>query len=211
MKPLKPLIVIALLVATIIVAFAIPRPHYKSPDIIPTLDIPIYMGDWRGRDISKQFNLNDERYKFIGNVFANMYSNYLGEGLILLILDAGNFHNPKVCMGASGYTSKDLPDTEFKTPYNTVRAHTVYFEKGDEGTLIIYWICINKKIVDWNTQKLIQLWYSLFNKEKVGLMVRLDISTNKDRIQSSVSVAKEFIADLSKSLPREKCEYVFGK
>jgi len=211
MKPSKTLLVAILLLSTAIIAFALPKPIYKSLNILPTLEIPSSINGLRSYDISGQFDVNDERYKFVGDIFATMYENYTGEKLVLIVLDAGNFHNPKVCMGASGYSSKELPDVEFITSYNRINAHNIYFEKGNEGNLIIYWICINKKIVDWNSQKLIQLWHSIFNKEKAGLMIRLDVPTTKDNIQNSINFAREFITNLSKSLPREKAKYIFGQ
>jgi len=207
----KCLIVTALLLATIAICFGLPKPRYQSPDILPTLDVPLRMKDWRGRDVSGEFNPKDARYNFISNIFARVYANYLDESLLLLILDAGNFHNPKVCFGSSGYKAVDLPDTEFKTSYSSFKANTVYFQKGDEGLLIIYWICINKKVVDWTRQKMIQLWYSMFNKEKVGLMVRFELRATKEKIPSAIRVAREFVAELDSALSKEQAEYIFGK
>lgn len=211
MNSKKLIIVSVLLVIAIIASFTVPKTKYKSISIIPSLKIPLELKDWNGKDISQDFNTKDKRYDFISEVFAHAYRSDIGENILLLILDAGNFHNPKVCMGGAGYSAKDMPDTEFKTTRGTFKASTVFFEKKDEGMLIIYWISINKKLTDWTGQKLLQLFYSMFNKEKVGLMIRLDIPTRKDHIRSSVSAAKDLVYKLSESIPRDQAEYLFGK
>jgi EpsI family protein len=205
------IIAAVLLIVAIIASFAPPKTKYKSVSIIPALNIPLEMKEWQGKDISRQFNTKDEKYNFISEVSAHAYRSSIGENILLLILDAGNFHNPKICMGGAGYTATDLPDTEFRTPRGAFKAHTIFFEKKDEGMLIIYWISINKRLTDWAGQKFLQLFYSMFNKDKVGLMVRLDIPTTESHIQGSVSAAKEFVSELSKNMPQDQSEYLFGK
>ena len=84
---------ITLLLATIVIAFGLPKPRYKSPEIISQLDIPTAMGDWHSEDVSEQLNLQkDDRYAFISDVFARQYSSLFGGRLLFLVLDAGNFH-----------------------------------------------------------------------------------------------------------------------
>jgi len=200
-----------LLTIAIIISFAPPRAKYKSISIMPSLNIPLELKDWQGKDISAQFNIKDERYNFISEVSAHAYRSPLGESILLLMLDAGNFHNPKLCMEAAGYTSTDLPDVKFKTTEGSFKAHAVFFENKKEGMLIIYWISIDKRLMDWTGQKFLQLFYSMFNKDKVGLMIRLDIPTRKNNIQGSISAAKEFVSELSEVMPREQSEYLFGK
>lgn len=208
----KPPLVILILLITIAVTFGLPRNKYKAPDIVSTLNIPVIIDGWRGSDIAQQLNLKDERYNFIGEVFARVYENKYREKLLLLILNAGNFHHPKVCFGSSGFKAKELPDLELQLKnHNNIRAKALYVERSGEGYLLVYWICINKDIVDWTEQKLKQLWYSLFNKEKVGLMVRLDIPASENNIDSSLRLAKEFVGELIQALPQEQKEYLFGK
>lgn len=207
----RSIFIIILLLCATAVSFGLPKPRYKSPEIISKLDIPYRIFGWNGKDISQKLNLNDLRFNFISEIFIRSYINKYGENLILLILDAGNFHNPKVCLGGSGYTARDLPDTEFRINNRAFKAHTVYFEKGKEGIVVIYWICINKKVVDWTRQKIIQLWYSLFNKEKIGLMVRLEVSASPTGTESAVKTAQRFISEISSKIPAEQAEYIFGK
>lgn len=203
---------IVVLLATILICFALPKPKYQSPDIIGTLDIPTSMRDWRSKNMAQELNLKqDDRYAFISEVFARLYGNRYGESLLFLVLDAGNFHHPKVCFGSSGFKIQELDDTEFSAGDRTFKAKTLLARKGPGGFVVIYWMVINKQRVGWTEQKFQQLWYQLFNKEKIGVMGRLDIPVEGDNTQPAINLAQEFIRDLSRSLPEDDAEYMFGK
>jgi len=208
----KQLITILLLSITIAVSFCLPKHKYTSPKIIPELKIPQNInGWWYGIDVSKKLNIQDERYNFVSDVFASIYADKYKDSLLFIILDAGNFHHPKVCFSSSGYKIKEIPQTTFKISGREFKPNILYAQKGNESLLIIYWICIDKKIVNWAEQKLNQLWFSLFNKQKTGLMIRLDIPTQENKIPDSISTAKEFLNDLIKNLPKEQADYIFGE
>jgi len=78
--------------------------------------------------------------------------------------------------------------------------------------VIIYWLCINQKLVSWTEQKVQELFYSLMNKQKTGLMVRIDvpISREADRPQA-VKLAQDFVNALSKQLSPQDLIYIFGR
>ena len=67
----------------------------------------------------------------------------------------------------------------------------------------------NKK-VDWTEQKIRQFWFSLLNKEKTGLMVRMDIPVSEGNEEAAVRLAQRFIADLSDKMSDKDRGYVFG-
>ncbi len=208
----KQLITIIFLILTLAISFCLPKHKYTSPKIIPELTIPQNInGWWHGNDVSKKLNLQDERYNFVSDVFASIYTNKYRENLLFIILDAGNFHHPKVCFGSSGYKIKEIPQPTFKISGREFKPNILYAQKTGEGLLLIYWICIDKKIVNWAEQKFSQLWFSLFNKQKTGLMIRLDIPTRENNIPGSISMAEEFLNDLVKNLPQEQADYIFGK
>ncbi len=201
-----------LLLGAIAASFALPKTKYKSPDILSKLDIPFRFSGWQGKDAGNLFNPAELRSNFISNIFARIYANQDKESLLLLILDAGNFHNPKVCSRGEGNTITDLPNLELRTKDHTFQAQAIYVQKGnDAGTVLIYWICINKKLVNWTGQKIMQLLYSMFNKEKIGLMVRLDINTRKENLNSAYELARKFVSDISSKISPEQAEYIFGK
>src|SRR5574337_1009000 len=190
-------VVIALLLTAIICCFGFPRTKYVSMNVLSQLKIPFEFNDWQGRDVEQEWNFEDEKYRFINQALDREYAKVDGKNLFLLVLDAGNFHNPKVCSHSAGFRIRELSDQEFHVLNRAFRAHCLYIEKNAEGFLIIYWICIDKDIVDWTSQKIKQLWFSLVNKKRAGLMIRLDIPTKEDNIDDATKMTKEFIANLS--------------
>lgn len=75
----------------------------------------------------------------------------------------------------------------------------------------MFWMCIDKKSVNWTEQKFTQLWHSLFNKKQVGLMTRLDIPVANAQVNDAVAFGQKFIKDLSIEMPVEQQEWIFGK
>lgn len=215
----KAAIVIILVILTMLVSFVLPKPKYTSPDVLSQLNIPESFDSWRSRDISNEINTDGDIYNFVSRIFARQYARSIYyslldkdvEVLTLLILDAGNFHNPKVCYGSSGYKITELDDMELAAGSKKFEAHALSMEKGGEGLVMIYWICIDKKIVGWAGQKALELWTSLLRDKKAGLMVRLDIPARKGNPETSLRIAQEFIKDLSINLTPEQSEYLFGK
>lgn len=204
---------IILLLAAILICFALPKPKYESPDIIGTLDIPHAMRDWRSKDMARELDLEgDDRYKFISNVFARLYGNRYGESLLFLIADVNNFHPPKVCFRSSGFKIKDLGETELKLAQRTLRINAIYAGKKDSGFLVISWLVIDKHLMSSFVQGEIHQFFSnLFNKERTGLMIRLDIPTANDNIEGSLLLARKFLYDLETRLSPFDREYLFGR
>ncbi len=215
----KAAITIILITATILVSFALPKPKYISPDVLFKLTIPESFDGWRSRNIANEINIGGGIYNFVSRVFARQYIrpvhySLLGKGVedvAFLILDAGNFHNPKVCYGSSGYMVKELPDIELNANGREFKASAVFFGKPGRGVVITYWIVIDKKQADWTRQKLIELWSSLFGKKKVGFMCRLDIPAAADMTDKAVKTAQTFISAIAPLIPAEQAEYLFGK
>lgn len=211
MKRLKFIIIIAALLITGFVCFALPKPKNESLNILPSMKIPESMKYWRSIDVSSRLNLQDSIYNFVSGVIARQYVSDLGDSLLLLVLDAGNFHHPKVCFKGSGFLPRPIDDIEMNAAGRKFKAHALFMGKGKESTLVVYWITINGKSVDWTEQKIKQLFYSMLNKKKIGLMGRLDIPARENNIESAVKLAQSFIRDLSQHLPAEQADYLFGK
>ncbi|MFA5339239.1 MAG: exosortase C-terminal domain/associated protein EpsI [Candidatus Omnitrophota bacterium] len=219
MKSSKAIIVITLIGLTMLVSFALPRPKYESPDILSKLEIPASFGAWRSRDASSQVQTGGDVYNFVSRVFAREYARpaYISlldkgyEGLLFLILGAGNFHNPKVCYGSSGYKTTDLPDIEFDANGHRFKASAVFFDRPGKSVVITYWIVIDKKQAGWGQQKIIELWSSLLGKKKAGFMCRIDIPATADTTDKAVNLAKSFISAIAPFIPQDQAEYLFGK
>lgn len=209
-KKLKPFIAIILLISTIIYCFAFPKIKYTSMDIFSQLEIPYEIDMWKGMDTEQEWKLEGEEYNYISQMLEREYIHENNKNLFLLLLNAGNFHNPKVCYNGAGFKVRELEDTEVRVLDRIFKAHTLYAQNDTEGYLLVYWICIDKNIIDWTKQKIKQLWYSFSHEKSLGLMIRLDIPSNEYNINDSVVLAKEFITDLSKAMRPEAVQYIFG-
>jgi len=205
-------ITIFLLLVTILICFGLPKPKYISPDILGKLNIPYSLNEWRSEDASDSINQRaDDRYNFISDIFARVYGTRAGDSLLFIILDAGNFHHPKICFGSSGYKIKELEDTQFDISNGKFKAKTILALRDDVGFVLVYWMVINEKRVDWTEQKIKQFWFSLLNKEKQGLMMRLDIPVTDGNPTAAISLAQKFIADISYKMSVEDQAYIFGR
>ncbi len=214
MDKTKVIIVIIILSLTLIAAYAIPRAQYEGTGFISQLSIPLTIADWSGRDIKESLNLDFDKNwnKFISEAMIYDYVNPDGQRLVFIMLDAGNFHHPNVCFTAAGYEIEELGTTEFNIQGRAISAQTLFTTKENEKNVSFYWIIIDKKIADnWIEQKIKQLYFSLFNRQRVGLMVRFDIPVRKEQLREATLIAKEFINELVKVLPPEQSQFVFGE
>lgn len=210
----KTWIVFILLLCSVVISYSIPRATYVGSDIISKIDVPLKINEWQGKDVSDQLKLDItiDTNKFISETKIIQYINNQGDKLNFIILDAGNFHHPNVCFTAAGYEIKELDDTKFTLSGRTIQAKTLYTSKNQESAVSLYWIIIDKKITyNWIEQKIKQLYFSMFNKKRIGLMVRFDITTDSDNTDKAINTAKQFILGLNQSLSPEKAEYIFGK
>lgn len=207
------IVVIIMLAAAATVSFLLPKPKYESPEVISRLNLPMRFSGWHGRDISSKLDPNDPRYNFISEVMARIYANKYGESVLCIILDAANFHNPKACFGGSGFQARDVGNVQLFDK-GGLNGHMVFFSKGNDSgnsVLVIYWMCVNKEPVDWGRQKFLELWYSVFHRQKIGVMVRLDVPTREERIDNALKLAREFLSSARAAMPEEMSGYVFGE
>lgn len=207
----KEWITIVLLLSATIYCFGFPKAKkYEGLNMLSQFTIPLEFNGWQGKNMEQDWSIEDETYNFIGQAMDREYVNRDGRNLFLLVLDAGDFHNPKICAHSSGFTVKELNDIEFLILNRTVRAHSLYVEKNAEGFLTIYWMCIDKDIVDWTEQKIKQLWFSLIDKKRAGLMIRLDVPVKEVGIEDAFRLAKEFLVDFSQAIPLDQVGYILG-
>lgn len=207
----KPLLIIIFLVAALAFAYGTPRPKYQSTEILKTITLPDKIGQWKGEDVKQQVNLGQNQYFFIDDIKTKKYVNTEGMTIYFTLLDAGNFHHPRLCFSGAGYTPQDLPDTYFETYNAKFSAPTLFFKKTGQDTLVVYWLCINGERMDWTGQKFKEFWFTLWGKKKTGFTVRLDIPVTEQNIKPALIYAQDLVKTLSRGMPREKAEYIFGK
>lgn len=204
-------VIIVLLLFAIIYSFSSSKAKYVGKNVFHQLNIPYDIGDWKGRDTLDELNLDKDTYRFIDQVIDREYVNINGDSFFFTVLDAGNFHSPKVCCRGQGFNIRDLGIKELRISDSVIEANNIFVNNKNDGFLLIYWMCIDKKIVDWTEQKIKQLWYSLINKKRAGLMVRIDIPCNESGINEALISANEFLLTLKEMLPLKKAEFIFGK
>jgi len=213
MKKIKFIIVLTILSLSIFARHVIPVAHYKSTDFIKNIKLPSTVGNWTGKDISTQLDLDFDKdwNKFISQYLIYEYTSIAGKKITFILLDAGNFHDPKVCFTASGFKITELEKTDLTVSDRNIKAHALFTHKEMASSLSLYWIIIDKKIVDsWMAQKISQFFYSLFNRQRVGLMVRFDIPSEKDNMQENVLLIQDFINRLIHTLPTDQAIYITG-
>ena len=209
-KEIKLYVVICLLIGAAIYSFAFPKPKYKGINSFSELAIPYTIKDWQGTDVVLKENLNETKYNFINQVFKRKYINKENK-IYLTLLNAGNFHNPKVCSSSAGFEIKEVDNISFNMSNRTFKIDCLYAKNSSYGYLICYWICIDKNIVGWTKQKIIELYYTLINKNKMGLMIRLDVPCKEENIVEASMLVKMFVEDLFQSIPMVQAEYLFGR
>ena len=195
-----------------------PQAKYEGKGVVLSVmeSVPASFGRWRGQDISVKIDDENPVYNFLSEAFARFYvDRYLpSKGVFFLLVDAGNFHHPKVCMRAGGVQTESLAPRIIKVgdEDKEIQVHLVLTEEEKRDSLIVYWICIDKKVIQqWIDQKVHQFFYSLFNKKSVGLMVRADIDCSREDIDEGVEYAEKFFSDMYQALPEESREYLFGE
>jgi EpsI family protein len=209
----KTIIVIFLLISTVLLSYIIPETKYTGTKFISELKIPLTFPGWSGKDVTGTLNINYEEstFNFINDALAHLYLNNAGKSLYFIILDAGNLHNPKSCFTSAGYKIKELEDTEFIISNHNFKAHTLFTQTGKDSFLSFYWIVVDKHIANqWIEQKLKQLYFSLFNAKRVGLMMRIDIPAKDNEIKEVDALARQFIEKLNQALSPEQADYIFG-
>lgn len=214
MNKSKAIIIIVLLSLTLIATLSIPRARYVGTGFISKLSLPVSINNWKGKDITDSLDLDFDKNwnKFISESLIYEYINDAGDRLNFIILDAGNFHHPNVCFTASGFEIEELADTEFNITDRHIKAHTLFTTKSNKESISFYWIIIDKIIVEsWVKQKMKQLYFSLFNRQRVGLMVRIDVPAKERNIQEAILIAEEFLNKLFNVLPPEQSQFIFGE
>ena len=211
MKNIKYILAASLIGIAILIAFALPKPKYQGINILKQINIPKAFGQWTSKDVSQTLNINDQRFNFISGILARAYTRSDGASLLLLILDAGNFHNPKVCFGSSGYKITELEDQKIEACGRSIKATTLFADKSQEGYVLMYWLCIDKQITSWTGQKTKELFTSITGKKKAGLMVRLDIPVNPQSPESSVTLGQQFLTEFSTHLSQQDLTFIFRK
>ncbi|HQP91722.1 MAG TPA: EpsI family protein [Candidatus Omnitrophota bacterium] len=194
----------------ITLSYGFPKPKYESSEILKKIHIPKQFEGWESKDISHKIDRKSKQYNFIGDIIARVYRNKYGEELLFLALDAGNFHNPKVCYSSSGFKIIESENIQIKAGKRTINAQTLFAEKKKESFLLSYWLVIDKKPATWAQQKAIELWSSFINSKKAGFMIRVEVPTSKYGIKEAKKLIGQFFSEFLTQMDHKDAEYFFG-
>ena len=212
MRKSKQLAVILFFVIAIFVSFSIPMKKEKKTDTLSSLHIPHTVEDWKGENISDSYmDLKDQKYNFVDGVFAARYVNPLNDALTFSITEAGHFHNPLVCFKGSGFEMRKFSDTEISVCGKKLKVYLSQAFKDGEGYITIYWLCVDKKNLNWWGQMTNLLWNSLLNKPAASFMVRLDLAVKEVDAEKGRTQLLAFIEGLASRIPESDRDFIFGR
>ena len=205
------LFVSLLLLCTLFFSFAVPKTKYENPGLVKQIALPERLKNWQSRNVAKELNLTDARYNFASNIWARVYGTQDAQSLLFLIVDSDNFHPPKACFQSSGFQIHELDDILLTLPAQRIYTKAIFAEKNGNGFLVLYWTCVNKQAgSDLLKGDVEQFWFNLLNKNRAGLMIRLDIPATKESLAQGRELAQKFLNDLAAGLNEAQAEYIFG-
>ncbi len=212
MKKNRQLAVILFLVIAIVISYSIPVKKERPPDTLSSLHIPHTVEDWKGENISDTYmDLKDQKYNFVDGVFAARYLNSANDEVTFSITEAAHFHNPLICYKASGYEMKIISDAGMTVSGKKLKVYLCHAFKDGEGYITLYWLCVDKKNLNWWGQMTNLLWTSLLNKPAVSFMVRLDLAVKEADAEKGTAQLKSFMEGLASRIPEADREFIFGK
>lgn len=211
---IKSIIVIALfiVVAFFVMFYKVERVEQKAKVSLDS--IPVEIGEWQM--VSEKTDMNPSTSEFLNDVLFRTYKRVDGKTIIIAIAYGAdqkqNFsiHVPEGCYRAAGsdvtsldvVSHPDIPGLELK------RLLIMDREKAEP---MQYWIVLNGKVITNHFERKIkQVYYSLFNVQAGGVLVRVSsISDNKD-YQKDYEIQKSFILSMYKTLNPELRRLLFG-
>lgn len=196
------------------ITYVLPKPQYENSDVISRLDIPTRLYNWRSQDMSQAIiqDNKDDRYKFISDIFARAYGTKYNESLLFLVLNVNNFHPPQDCFTSSGYKVSKMNNLDVGLTTKKLSTYAFLATKADQSFLVVYWTVIDRELIEnWTYGEFKQMMMNVLNKDRAGLMMRLDILVENGDIQKALKLGERFIQDLEKEFPIVQKEYLFGQ
>lgn len=183
---------------------------YQAAGIFQKLDLPRQIDGWNGQEVKQDLQLGQGLFSYIGAYQMLKYKHQDGRIIFVTLMDAGNFHHPKLCFKGSGYVAQEHANTLLNLQHKTMSVETTFFKKPRENTLVIYWLTVNQHHVNWTEQKAWDLLFRLLGKKREGLIVRIDVLTGSQGVNQSIEAVKDFTRSLSEHVDENTRLYLFG-
>ena len=177
--------------------------------------IPEEVGGWQM--IDEQTSMGTSASEFLNDVLFRTYKREDGKTIILAIAYGAdqkqNFsiHVPEGCYRAAGsdvtsigvVNDADIPGLELKR---------LLIRDKEKTEPMQYWIVLNGRVITSHFERKIkQVYYSLFNVQAGGVLVRVSSLSNDKEFQKDYEIQRSFITDLYKTLDPELRRLLFGE
>jgi len=176
--------------------------------------IPEEIGGWQM--IDEQTSMGTSASEFLNDVLFRTYKREDGKTIILAIAYGAdqkqNFsiHVPEGCYRAAGsdvtsigvVNDADIPGLELKR---------LLIRDKEKTEPMQYWIVLNGRVITSHFERKIkQVYYSLFNVQAGGVLVRVSSLSNDKEFQKDYEIQRSFINELYKTVDPELKNLLFG-
>jgi EpsI family protein len=176
--------------------------------------IPEEIGGWQM--VEQQTSMGTSASEFLNDVLFRSYKRGDGKTIILAIAYGAdqkqNFsiHVPEGCYRAAGsdvtsigvVNDADIQGLELKR---------LLIKDKEKTEPMQYWIVLNGRVITSHFERKIkQVYYSLFNVQAGGVLVRVSSLSNDKDFQNDYEIQRSFINDLYKTVDPELRSLLFG-
>jgi EpsI family protein len=204
-------IVLFIAVAALVMFYKVERVTQTST--INLNAIPEEIGEWQMLGQQTEMGKSSE---FLNDVLFRTYQRGDGKAIILAIAYGAdqkqNFsiHVPEGCYRAAGsdvtsigvVNDADVPGLELKR---------LLVKDKEKTEPMQYWIVLNGRVITSHFERKIkQVYYSLFNVQAGGVLVRVSSLSNDKDFQKDYEIQRSFINDLYKTVDPELRRLLFG-
>jgi EpsI family protein len=211
---IKFILVIVLFIAAAAFVMFYKVERVTQASTINLAEIPEEMGEWQM--LEQQTDMKKSSSEFLNDVLFRTYQR--GDGKIIMLAIAygadqkQNFsiHVPEGCYRAAGsdVTSMGVVNDEDITGLELKRLLIKDKEKTEP---MQYWIILNGKVITSHFErKLKQIYYSLFNVQAGGVLVRVSSFSSDKDFQKDYEIQSAFIFAMYKSLNPDLRNLLFG-
>lgn len=176
--------------------------------------IPKEIGEWQM--VSEKTEMNPSASEFLNDVLFRTYKRGDGKTIMLAIAYGAdqkqNFsiHVPEGCYRVAGYDVASMGVVNHPLITGLELKRLIILDK-ERAEPMLYWIVLNGKVLTNHFERKIkQVYYSLFNVQAGGVLVRVSSLCNDKDFQNDYEIQKAFIIDLYKSLNHELRRILFG-
>jgi EpsI family protein len=208
---LRDLVIVILMLASSIVAFAM-RPSHHLANIEQPLDleqvIPQTFGDWQQvKQLAEVVNPDRQKNldKFYAQILNRTYINKKGEAIMLSIAygkdqsDQKQVHYPEVCYPAQGFQVTSIEMGSAKTDFGDIRVKRLTTELGARREPLTYWTTVGNQVVLGGYEaKKAQLSYGFKGYIPDGLVFR--VSSISNDANEAFEIQQVFISSLIKNI-----------